>query len=409
MRPRVLIMTSVFPRFPSDATPPFIRNLSLALSQSGWDVCVLAPHGPGAQFSEADNGINVVRFPYMFPLSAQRLCYEGGMLINLRERPWTNLLLPFFFIAQLWALWRLARRFNPDVLHSHSLLPQGFTTRIIASLLKLPHVTTCHGNDVFGLKTTGLMGLMKRHVLRRVDAITVNSSATRDAVRSEGGPAERIELIPSVPNEAPIDPEKVAALRQEWGISTPVILFVGRLIAEKGVGELLTAMSLLHREQPDLRLVLLGDGAERERLTAHARDLGLLEVVEFAGWVPGNDVTSYMAAADIVVVPSRLSGTGWVEAQGLVAVEAMSVGTPVVASAFGGLVDMIEDGVTGYHCAPGDSDSLAAALLRALGDPDRATVVQNARHRYEQKFSKESVVAATVRLYTRLLKEPRIR
>jgi len=395
--------TSVYPRHATDATPPFVRNLAQGMVKAGLEVGVLAPHGIGAAREEVDAGVRVWRFGYAWPTHLQRLCYEGGMLVNLRERPWTRLLLPSFFAAQLAATARAMRAYRPDLIHSHSLLPQGFTTELIAGRSRLPHLTTCHGNDVFGLSPTGLSGRAKRWVLGRAAAITVNSSVTRQAALAQGAPADRLHLIPAVPNATPADPGRIAELRQSWGENAPVIAFVGRLIAEKGAGELIAAIAHLRPSHHAFRLIIIGDGADRERFEAQARELDLGNMVTFTGWLSPAEVHAHMAAADLVAVPSRPGPGGWKEAQGLVAVEAMSAGTAAVASAFGGLVDMIEDGETGYLCPPGDIDALASALSRALDDPLRTQIAINARRRYAERFSPDAVFRATDALYRALL------
>lgn len=404
-RPRVLMLTSVYPRWKGDATPPFVQNLAERLVAGGLRIRVLAPHSDGAPRKENWNGVEIRRFSYAFPTSIQKLCYEGGMLVNLRIRPWTRLLLPFFFFSQIHALRRELKKEQWSLVHSHSLLPQGYAAALLAPHFRLPHLTTSHGNDVFGLRPTGLMGYLKRKVLREADAITVNSEATRAAVVELGSDPHRVIRIPALPNGAPVDPSIIDRLRKRWNESGPVILFAGRLIAEKGIGVLLEAGAFIAKKRPIQKLVILGEGTDREHFERMARDLGLAHIVEFAGWIDGSELPSWMAAADVVAVPSRPSSSGWKEAQGLVAAEAMAAGTPVVASAFGGLVDMVEDGVTGYLCPPNDATALANCLQRALEDPERSAVARRARERYEREFSPEAVCRATETIYRQLLEE----
>jgi phosphatidyl-myo-inositol dimannoside synthase len=395
------MVASVFPRWKGDATPAFVENLATALAGEGWEVTVLAPHAAGAAKEETVAGVRVRRFSYFFPKRYQKLCYEGGMLINLRTRPWTRLLLPLFFLAQLAALRREIRSFRPTLLHSHSLLPQGLSVAIMAKRFGLPHITTSHGNDVFGLRPDGLMGRMKRSVLRRANAITVNSRATREAVLALGAEAARVHWIPAMPNPAAVNEGMRLKLKQSWAGSGPVLFFAGRMIAEKGVSELIQAFGKIRREFPEARLILGGEGPDRPRFAREAAELRLSEAIEFVGWIESPEVPTWMAAADLVVVPSQPGQGGWKEAQGLVAVEGMGVGTPVVASAFGGLVDMIEDGVTGYLCQPGSIDSLADALGRAArcSEGDRARRVEAALQRHRERFSAEAVANDTLAIY----------
>ncbi len=391
--------TSVYPRWEGDATPPFVENLAVALVESGWEVCVLAPGSPGAPKRELKSGVEVKRFVYAFPRSLQKLCYDGGILINLRERPWTHLLLPFFYLAQIYALWREARRFQPAMIHSHSLLPQGLSASWVAHRLGISHITTSHGNDVFGLKATGLMGRWKRKVLQQANAITVNSTATRQAVIDLGANPDKVHLIPAMPNVGEVDPEKVAQFTSLWK-GRRRLLFVGRLIDEKGVGDLIEALALLRQTQPEVGLVIVGEGTDRFDFEEQVRNNGLEEHVHFTGWMPKESIPSIMAAAEVLVVPSKESKSGWKEAQGLVVVEAMAVGTLVVASRLGGLVDMIRNGETGFLTTDRDPSSLRASIESAMTS-DGMSVTKAAEESYHRLFAPEAVTRKTDAIYLR--------
>jgi glycosyltransferase involved in cell wall biosynthesis len=400
------MVTSVFPRWKNDATPPFVYALAVRLVAEGCKVMVLAPHAVGSARQEMMGGVEVHRFRYFLPERYQKLCYEGGMLINFRRRPWTKLLLPFFFVAQRRAIDRIVGEWRPTILHSHSLLPQGLTVAAAARRFRLPHVTTSHGNDVFGLRPDGLMGRWKRSVLRQVEAVTVNSEATRKAVLELGADPARVHRIPAMPNSPEIKAELRGRLDTLWNTAGPRLLFVGRHIREKGIEILLEAVARLVPEYPTLRLCLVGEGPERASFENLSSRLELESVCRFVGGVPGEDISTWMNSAEILVVPSQRGAGGWVEAQGLVVVEAMAVGTPVVASRLGGIVDMISDGQTGYLCEPGDRAALAKRLKEALLDPGRKAVCEAARHRYLTDFSAEAVSAKTRACYNSVRGSP---
>lgn len=400
-KPRVLVVTSVFPRWAEDATPPFVQNQCELMVRAGWEVMVLAPHAKGARFEEVVNGVRVVRYAYAWPFSLQQLCYAGGMLIRMKKQPWTkSLLLPLYF-SQLVSLLYFAWKWKPGLLHSHSLLPQGLSATWVSILLRIPHVTTSHGNDVFGLKSTGLMGALKRQVLRRADAITVNSSATAAAVQQLGAPTDKLCRIPAVPNESAVDEVFFAKIREQYAGEGACVLFVGRLIKEKGVVELLHAMATLIQETPDLRCVIVGEGVLRAELEHLANELSIAKSVYFAGWRAREEISTWMAAADVLAVPSQQLN-GWQEAQGLVVVEAMAVGTPVVAARNGGIPDMIQEGETGYLFEPDRPDEFLSALRRALNVEDRSAMAKRQRARFDAEFSARAVGSAMSTVYATL-------
>lgn len=416
---RILMVTSVYPRFPGDATPAFIEHLAKALAEAGEEVTVLAPHGTGAAFQEewplnqkgtdSRGLLRVRRFPYFFPLSLQRLCYEGGMLVNLKTRPWTKLLLPFFFLTQsLFVLWHWFR-FRPDIVHSQSLLPQGLTVALAGLIKRGVHVTTSHGNDVFGLKANGFSGRAKKWVLGRVKVVTANSKATAEALRNLGCPEAKIRLIPAMPNSFEANSDLMEKIRntviKERG---PVLCFTGRLIEDKGVGDLLETVAQLKEDFPKIQLLLLGDGQDRQSFEELARTKGIRDNCHWAGWVSPEEVPSWMALADVCVVPSRENPGGWKEAQGLVVVEAMRQARPVVATNTGGIPDMIEDGLTGRLVTQQSSQELGQALRELLQNPDSAASLgRNARQKAGQTFSAEAVLQATLRVYREFQPEKR--
>jgi glycosyltransferase involved in cell wall biosynthesis len=146
-------------------------------------------------------------------------------------------------------------------------------------------------------------------------------------------------------------------------VRPPIILFAGRLVREKGLDDLLHALaSLTHLAW---RLVIAGDGPERETYQALALQLGLSERVEFLGWLNDSGLDYLYTQAAFMVVPSR-----WPEPFGMVGPEAMVRGLPVIAYATGGIQDWLIDGETGLAVSPGDLSSLSQAIRRLLEDPD---------------------------------------
>ena len=158
----------------------------------------------------------------------------------------------------------------------------------------------------------------------------------------------------------------------------PYILFVGRLVTEKGAEVLLHAM----RELPNVKCKILGDGPDMKRLREWARDM---PNVEFLGWRSGEPAWYLYQNARAVVVPSL-----WYEVFGLVALEAMAAGTVVIASDIGGLTEVVEDGVTGRLFPAGDVEALRAHIVDMIEDPDRAQEMgQAGRKKVETEFNPE--------------------
>ena len=182
--------------------------------------------------------------------------------------------------------------------------------------------------------------------------------------------------------------------------SVPAVLgFAGRLVPEKGVPILLEALALLPPSLAEIRLRIAGDGPDRSMLESLARRLGLRDRVDFLGHVSREDVQRMLASVAVQVVPSV-----WAEPFGLVVVEAMARGTPVMASATGALSELLDDGRTGYLVPPGDAGALARRLAQVLADPaGLESVRREARRVACDVFSMERVTEQLLSLYAGLL------
>ena len=278
------------------------------------------------------------------------IAYGHGIVGNLRRRPWLALLLPAFLFAFAREARRVAR--DADLVHAH-WLPSG----LAAIATGKPFVVQLWGTDV---ELARRAPWLFRPILRRARLAIVASEYLADAARELG--AREVSVVPSgveIP-EAVGEPD-----------DPPHVLFVGRLSPEKGIHEFLEATEGLPR-------VIVGAGP--------------VDVPEAVGFVPRSELGRYFERAAVVCVPSRREGYG------VVAREAMAYGRPVVAMAVGGLVDAIEDGVTGLLVAPGDTGALRAAVERSLGDlTSRASLGSAAREHV--RVASEAAAGALVSVY----------
>jgi glycosyltransferase involved in cell wall biosynthesis len=282
------------------------------------------------------------------------IAYGAGIVGNLRRSPWKALLLPLFLASYAHAARRAAK--DADLVHAH-WLPSG----LIAIVTRKPFVVQLWGTDV---ELARRAPRLARLVLRRSELTVCASTALADAARELG--AQDVRLVPSgvaIPVEVvrPEDP--------------PHILYVGRLSEEKGILELVEAAR-------GLPLVVVGDGPLRDRVPGAI------------GFVAPADVGRFYERAAIVVCPSRREGFG------VACAEAMAHGRPVVASAVGGLLDLVEHGVTGIHVPPRDARSLRTALQGLLADaPMRARLGAAGRERAQTRLSWSAATTALIEVY----------
>lgn len=394
-RPAILVLSSTFPRWPGDHEPPFVLELSRRLAER-FDLHLLAPHAPGARRRERMAGIEVERFRYA-PDALEQLAYQGGILARLKQQPWRWLLVPLFIAAQWWALYRLLRRQRFDAIHSHWLIPQTLVALLAGASRQAPLLCTSHGGDLFGLRTAPLPAL-KAWVLRRCSAVTVVSRAMRDEVQRLL-PGQMAEVVPMGTDlTGSFTPGPDSARRSD------TLLFVGRLVEKKGVNHLLDALAQLQRQGRRLQLWIVGQGPEQAPLQAQAERLGIAPSVTFWGAVEHARLADFYRQATLAITPSVVAEGGDQEGFGLVIVEAMGCGCPVVASALPAIGDIVIDGETGLLAPPADPTALAQAIAQLLDQPERARqLALTARQRVAEQFDWQSVAERYADLLLRMI------
>ncbi len=396
---KVLLLTSNFPRWAGDSTTPFVLNLATDLRAEGWQVDVLAPHAADALRHEVMNGVKVRRFRYLLPVSQQTVAYGGGALINLRESKMNWVKVPFLVLAELMVALRMLGGRRYAIVNAHWILPQGFVAALAGRITGTPIVTTVHGGDVFDLQGS-LLGRFKRWALRRARVVTVNSSAT-EAVTRKLDPTAAISRIPMGAETTPADQDRTAEIRAAHRRSGgPLVVFVGRLVTEKGVGDLIRAMAIVRKTHSEATLMIVGSGQDQPTFAALCAELGLNDSVVFTGWVGPDEVPSYMAAADVFVGPSKTSATGWQEGLGLVFLEAMAAGTAVIATESGGIVDIVRHEETGLLVSEESPEQIAAAIIRLHSDDDlRASLTGNGAELVHEAYTRQASARAFANLF----------
>ncbi|SJM31304.1 glycosyltransferase [Mesorhizobium delmotii] len=369
---RVLISTSTFPRFHGDNVTPFMADLVLALASRGIELDVLAPHSPGSKkIEDFGNGVTVHRFRYAWPEKAENIFYGAGALENLKSKPLKAMKLPFVAVAQAAATYCLARSRRYDLIHAHWVIPQGITA-LPSCLGRTALVVTAHGSDVLGLQGR-LPMWAKQLVVRHASFLTANSVATANALHTLSADPDRVEIVPIGASLRPAETTIPAGRDGFADEASPLLLFVGRLIDCKGADDAVAALALLQNRLPHARLVVVGDGPERQALEAKAASLGISDRILFTGWLQPANVIYWMRRGDVLIIPSRRAVDGTMEAQGVVPLEAMLHNLPVIASRCGGLVDIIRHEETGLLVAERSPGEISDAVETIVTNKDFAT------------------------------------
>lgn len=351
MKKKLLVTASTFPRYDGDSEPRFVLDLCKELNQY-FEVTVLVPAAIGAAKEEVLEGVKVIRYHY-FPIKKyETLCYPGAIVPRIKEKKVRVLLVPFLFISLYFKLLIILPKY--DAVHSHWIIPQG----IVQSFLKKPYVITGHGGDVTSLNK-GIIRILKRKSLKNASYVTTVSKALMDEV-NKIYKIKNGDVISMGCNIKNFDSKFRIENFFHQG-NKKVILFVGRLAEKKGVTYLIEAM-----KQVDAILVIAGSGPLEFDLKEQAKEL--CDKVKFIGAKTHDELKEVYASSDIFVAPSVTAKDGDKEGFGLVILEAMASGLPVVASNSGGIPDLITNGVEGFLVSEKAPLEIADKINKLLND-----------------------------------------
>jgi glycosyltransferase involved in cell wall biosynthesis len=398
---KVLFLTSSYPRHADDSASVFLRYLANQLAQHALQIHVLAPADRQGG-TVVEGKVTVHRFQYRPVSLLHGLAYGSGIVANLRRRPWLWFQVPFFFISMTFALQRLVRMEQPDVIHAHWILPQGLIAVLTKYLYKVPVVVTAHGADAFSFRGQ-LANWLKQFAVAKSDAWTTNTRATGEAIGLAASlPAP--DIIPMGVDIEQFSGGHPTSLRGELRSDDLLVLFVGRLAEKKGCYDLLEAFSLLRN---DLRartsLWIVGQGAEYDGLHAFATRLRISPKVRFWGAVSNHRLPDFYASADLFVAPSIRAESGDTEGQGVVFLEAFAARCCVLSTRVGGIAEVVTDGATGLLVEPNAPRQLAAAMESLLGDASlRNRLAENAFQKVNQCYGWEKIAAVFETLYRKV-------
>ena len=345
-----------------------VRQLAGALRSRDHDVAIVTSHGrESASGDDAVDGVPVRRVDAHDVVEARDAA--GILRVELD-------------------ILRFAREFAPDIVHSHDAGPVLWMYSRVARRDRRPLVVTLH--NVMTRKFESVLPVLA-NMLRDADWVTAVSQAVADDVLEyEPSVASRMSVIVNG-----IAPPVPAASAVPDG--PPRLLCMGRLDHQKGFDLAIAALAQLRRRHRDVRLVVAGDGPERDRLIALACTLGVDDGVDFLGEVGRERVGALLGACTAVVMPSRFEGLP------LVALEAAWAGRPIVAAESPGLTDAVVPGETAVMVPPEDADALAEVIDALLVDLRRAGELgRRARAVAESRYSLDRCVDEYERLYHRV-------
>jgi glycosyltransferase involved in cell wall biosynthesis len=331
---------------------------------------------------------------------------QGGSLRRLRD---------FAFYRKAYRAMRgLVRAWAPDVIHFHTV--GELSPAVLFAARRTPHIVTVHGPEEYtrdllpwqlpatdyrggsyrrrdlravGRLRIGYLRFVQRPIyllaLRRCFAFVAPSKFMAEVLTQEVAPAQIVQIYNGI--DLP-DHQRT--------LDSQLLLYVGRLEAVKGVDVLIRSFAEVHESRPRARLLIVGDGTQREALSALCDELGVAERVSFTGWLPADQVRECVVGATSLVIPSV-----WPENLPTVALEAIGIGRAIVASSVGGIPELVTVDQTGLLAAPYDVSALTNALGSLLGDPLTAERMGTAARDRASAFAADRFVANVTDLYAK--------
>ncbi len=399
---KVLVIASTFPRWKNDTTPSFVFDLSSRLSKE-FDVKVIAPHYPNSKKYERMGNVDVYRFQYFYPAKYQKVCYDGGILPNLRQSILAKIQFPVFLLSELLFINKIMKKEKFDAVHAHWIVPHGFLSVFLKNRCKVPLIVSAHGSDVFPLQNR-MFRVIQRKVLKACNVCTANSNATKDEIVRRFPEFEgKIKVIPMGVDTNFFRPKSIKNKFKEYK-GKRIILSAGRLSEQKGIQFLIKALPSVLQQTRNAKLLIIGEGAYKEELEKLAEEMHLKNEVEFIGAVPKEKLVDYYNLADIVVMPSLAGRTG-TEGLGLVLLEAMSCCRAVIGTDTGGIMDIIKDNENGLLVKQRDSEELANKIIKLINnDKLRDRIGKNGREFVAGNYSWDSIARKFSEIYKAAMK-----
>lgn len=363
----------------------YARKLAETLGKLGYDIAIACPD------TRKVPGVKVynVELPFMAAFTSHPEHPDALKYSELSAHQLNDLYLAFHK-----GLTDAVADFEPDVVHVHHAAHLAWVADLCRAIYRINYLVTVHGTDVYNASLDRRYILPTVDALHRADFVTVVSPQTRKWLGKVFGHGFNRKTrtitggvdVEAYPFKGPTDHVtkkfKLAGKR--------MVLFTGKLIPTKGVTYLVRAAKGL-----DAEIIILGDGPEKEKLMVQAMHL---PNVHFPGYISGPELAEFYRRADVLVVPSV-----WDEPLGLISLEAMASGTPVVASKKGGIGAAVKHGYNGYLVRARSAKAISAAVNKILADPAlEKKMAKNARRFIEERFSWEVIAKQFTPLYAKV-------
>jgi len=388
---KILMLTWEYPPRVVGGIARVVNDLSKRMKKDGHDVTVVTYREGNSPYYELDKGVKVYRVDNFMIKSNNFIDWVMQMNFNM--------------VAKASEI--IQKEGNFDVIHAHDWLV-AYAAKTLKHAFNIPIVSTIHATEAG--RNSGIRDEQQKYIndtewmlTYESTEVIVNSNYMKGELqRLFGLPFEKINVVPNGVNLLSFSGiDRDYEFRRKYARDNEkIILFMGRLVYEKGVQHLISAMPKILNGYNDVKLVIAGKGGMMDELKAQAEALGLGPKVYFTGYMNGKDVQKLYKAADISVFPSTY------EPFGIVALEAMLAERPVVVSDAGGLNEIVQHKENGMKCYMGNANSIADSILELLFDQQLCTnVVKKAKAKVKNEYNWNKIAQDTHFIYQKAICE----
>ena len=378
---KILMLTWEYPPRIVGGIARVVHDLSKRLIKDGHDVTVVTYRDGDTPYYENDKGVEVYRV-------------DNYMIRPNNFIDWI-MQLNFNMVAKASEI--IAKEGKFDVIHAHDWLVAN-AAKTLKHAYDIPLVSTIHATE--SGRNSGIHDDTQRYIndtewmlTYESTEVIVNSNFMKGHVQGLFGlPFDKIDVIPNGINLTNFNGiERDYEFRRQYALDNEkIILYMGRLVYEKGIQHLIAAMPKILNGYHDAKLVIAGKGGMMDELKAEAKAMGIENKIYFTGYLNAKQVQKMYKCADIAVFPSTY------EPFGIVALEAMLAGVPTVVSDVGGLNEIVEHGVTGMKSYAGNANSIADSILALLYDHQlAANVSKNAKTKVKELYNWNKIAQDT--------------
>ena len=365
MRIKICIVTSWFPNKRNPHLAPFVYSFARNLVDYGIDVSVISIRSSNEPKVQNDHGLSIFRVNRKLPLIS---------------------------------IYNLISKIKPDIIHVQAPNYFGSMALIPAKLKNIPVIATAYRAEIDSINF--VLGFLRKLTLKQYDHIVTCSEFSKSLAIKAGAKKEHMTVIYNSCNEILYLSPSTPSTRKKLGLpqDKKIILFIGNLIQIKGIFTLMNALIDL-RDKSDFYTIIVGQGKEEKVLKELIVKENLGDKVSLMGWHPQQELPDFYHSADVFVLPSLIEG------HSVAILEAMASGLPVIATAVGGNLESIENGVNGFLVPVGDHTSLSNKILELLNSETLLdSFSKNCREIYSKRFSKKTQIEKFLKLYQAILK-----